>query len=136
MFHSEVGICAHDASVDHLDVHALGSCFQRFDLFNQKYNPFGQRTLRDVFLKTDNYIEGTGTQILGAVVAGEYRRRLWVSPVLACKFKWARVIEQCQGRSSCDVVLAVGVDRGACNDWIEASFEYARQLRFVVAASS
>ncbi|PHJ19125.1 amp deaminase [Cystoisospora suis] len=58
MFHSEVGICAHDASVDHLDVHALGSCFQRFDLFNQKYNPFGQRTLRDVFLKTDNYIEG------------------------------------------------------------------------------
>ncbi|PFH35827.1 AMP deaminase [Besnoitia besnoiti] len=58
VFHSEVGIGAHDASIDHLNVHALGSCFQRFDLFNQKYNPFGQKTLRDIFLKTDNYIEG------------------------------------------------------------------------------
>ncbi|KEP67238.1 UNVERIFIED_CONTAM: AMP deaminase [Hammondia hammondi] len=58
LFHTEVGIGAHDASIDHLNVHALGSCFQRFDLFNQKYNPFGQKTLRDVFLKTDNYIEG------------------------------------------------------------------------------
>lgn len=36
----------------------LGSCFQRFDLFNQKYNPFGQARLRDVFLKTDNHIKG------------------------------------------------------------------------------
>ena len=35
-----------------------GSCFQRFDLFNQKYNPFGQACLRDVFLKTDNHIKG------------------------------------------------------------------------------
>ena len=35
-----------------------GTCFQRFDLFNQKYNPFGQACLRDVFLKTDNHIQG------------------------------------------------------------------------------
>ncbi|XP_026192261.1 AMP deaminase 2-like [Cyclospora cayetanensis] len=55
---SSMGLDAYAASVDCLGVHALGSCFQRFDLFNQKYNPFGQRTLRDVFLKTDNHLRG------------------------------------------------------------------------------
>ncbi|XP_026192302.1 AMP deaminase 3 [Cyclospora cayetanensis] len=58
LFDRELGFSAREASVDHLNVHALGSCFQRFDLFNQKYNPFGQARLRDVFLKTDNYIKG------------------------------------------------------------------------------
>ena len=53
-----INIDAFSTSVDMLGVHALGACFQRFDLFNQKYNPFGQKTLRDVFLKTDNYIQG------------------------------------------------------------------------------
>ena len=56
-----MGIDAYTASVDFLGVHALGSCFQRFDLFNEKYNPFGQRALRDVFLKADNYINGRQT---------------------------------------------------------------------------
>lgn len=47
----------------------LGSCFQRFDLFNQKYNPFGQARLRDVFLKTDNHIKGSSYFIfLGSFV--------------------------------------------------------------------
>ncbi|KAL8425960.1 hypothetical protein Efla_000937 [Eimeria flavescens] len=55
---SSMGLDASAASVDFLGVHALGSCFQRFDLFNQKYNPFGQRALRDVFLKTDNLVKG------------------------------------------------------------------------------
>jgi len=32
--------------------------FGRFDKFNAKYNPFGDKRLRDIFLKTDNYIEG------------------------------------------------------------------------------
>jgi len=32
--------------------------FQRFDKFNSKYNPFGDKQLRDVFLKTDNLIDG------------------------------------------------------------------------------
>ncbi|CDJ66749.1 adenosine monophosphate deaminase, putative [Eimeria necatrix] len=58
LFQKELGFSASEASVDHLNVHALGSCFQRFDLFNQKYNPFGQARLRDVFLKTDNHIKG------------------------------------------------------------------------------
>ena len=33
--------------------------FHRFDKFNAKYNPIGESRLREVFLKTDNYIDGT-----------------------------------------------------------------------------
>ncbi|PHJ22320.1 amp deaminase [Cystoisospora suis] len=51
VFQEELGLTdAEDLNVDLLDVHALGNCFQRFDLFNQKYNPFGQKTLRDCSL--------------------------------------------------------------------------------------
>ncbi|VDQ16581.1 unnamed protein product [Trichobilharzia regenti] len=32
--------------------------FHRFDKFNAKYNPIGQSQLREVFLKSDNYIKG------------------------------------------------------------------------------
>lgn len=32
--------------------------FHRFDKFNAKYNPIGESRLREVFLKTDNYIGG------------------------------------------------------------------------------
>ena len=32
--------------------------FHRFDKFNAKYNPIGESRLREVFLKTDNYLNG------------------------------------------------------------------------------
>lgn len=32
--------------------------FQRFDKFNAKYNPVGASELRDLYLKTENYING------------------------------------------------------------------------------
>ena len=32
--------------------------FHRFDKFNAKYHPVGESRLREIFLKTDNYIEG------------------------------------------------------------------------------
>ena len=32
--------------------------FHRFDKFNLKYNPVGESRLREIFLKTDNYIKG------------------------------------------------------------------------------
>lgn len=32
--------------------------FHRFDKFNSKYNPIGESLLREIFIKTDNYIEG------------------------------------------------------------------------------
>ncbi|CAI7722060.1 AMP deaminase, putative [Plasmodium vivax] len=58
IFDQELKTSAYEATVDTLAVNALGSCFHRFDLFNDKYNPFGQKLLREIFLKTDNYIEG------------------------------------------------------------------------------
>lgn len=48
----------HELSVDTLDVHADNSTFHRFDRFNLKYNPFGQSRLREIFMKTDNFIKG------------------------------------------------------------------------------
>ena len=45
-------------SVDTLDVHAHNDTFHRFDKFNLKYNPCGQSRLREIFLKTDNLVQG------------------------------------------------------------------------------
>ncbi|XP_053313540.1 AMP deaminase 1 isoform X2 [Spea bombifrons] len=48
----------YDLTVDSLDVHAGRQTFQRFDKFNAKYNPVGASELRDLYLKTDNSIDG------------------------------------------------------------------------------
>ncbi|XP_059832215.1 AMP deaminase 3-like isoform X1 [Hypanus sabinus] len=48
----------YDLTVDSLDVHAGRQTFHRFDKFNAKYNPVGASELRDLYLKTDNYIQG------------------------------------------------------------------------------
>ncbi|KAK9404597.1 AMP deaminase 1 [Crotalus adamanteus] len=47
-----------DLTVDSLDVHAGRQTFQRFDKFNAKYNPVGASELRDLYLKTENAING------------------------------------------------------------------------------
>ncbi|XP_072166234.1 AMP deaminase 2-like [Diadema setosum] len=49
---------AYDMNVDMLDVHADRNTFHRFDKFNSKYNPVGESKLREIFIKTDNFIEG------------------------------------------------------------------------------
>ena len=53
-----LGVTPFDLSVDMLDVHADRNTFHRFDKFNAKYNPIGESKLRELFLKTDNEIEG------------------------------------------------------------------------------
>ncbi|XP_023649199.1 AMP deaminase 2 isoform X2 [Paramormyrops kingsleyae] len=53
-----MNLTAFDLSVDTLDVHADRNTFHRFDKFNAKYNPIGESILREIFIKTDNYIEG------------------------------------------------------------------------------
>ncbi|XP_042906606.1 AMP deaminase 2 isoform X3 [Parasteatoda tepidariorum] len=53
-----LNLTAYDLSVDVLDVHADRNTFHRFDKFNAKYNPIGESRLREIFLKTDNFIEG------------------------------------------------------------------------------
>ncbi|KAA1469716.1 AMP deaminase [Dentipellis sp. KUC8613] len=51
-------LTAYDLSIDTLDMHAHQDSFHRFDKFNLKYNPIGESRLREIFLKTDNYIHG------------------------------------------------------------------------------
>ncbi|CAG8723270.1 15006_t:CDS:10, partial [Racocetra persica] len=51
-------LTAYDLSIDTLDMHAHTDSFHRFDKFNLKYNPIGESRLREIFLKTDNYIKG------------------------------------------------------------------------------
>uniref|UniRef100_A0A7M6DPC9 AMP deaminase n=1 Tax=Clytia hemisphaerica TaxID=252671 RepID=A0A7M6DPC9_9CNID len=54
----ELNLNVYDLSVDKLDVHADGSLFHRFDKFNAKYNPIGKSKVREIFMKTDNYMGG------------------------------------------------------------------------------
>uniref|UniRef100_A0A8C7Z7H7 AMP deaminase n=1 Tax=Oryzias sinensis TaxID=183150 RepID=A0A8C7Z7H7_9TELE len=53
-----MNLTAFDLSVDTLDMHADRNTFHRFDKFNSKYNPIGESILREIFIKTDNCIEG------------------------------------------------------------------------------
>eukprot|EP00808_Paulinella_micropora_P019542 g9322.t1 len=54
-----MGLVVHDLSIDLLDVNAgSGQAYHRFDRFNLKYNPLGDRGLREVFLKTQNHQKG------------------------------------------------------------------------------
>ncbi|KAK9465298.1 hypothetical protein V1512DRAFT_54768 [Lipomyces arxii] len=53
-----LNLTAYDLSIDTLDMHAHRDTFHRFDKFNLKYNPIGESRLREIFLKTDNYIQG------------------------------------------------------------------------------
>ncbi|XP_072049506.1 AMP deaminase 2-like isoform X2 [Amphiura filiformis] len=53
-----LNMTAYDITVDTLDVHADRNTFHRFDKFNSKYNPIGESKLREIFIKTDNYLNG------------------------------------------------------------------------------
>jgi len=53
-----MNLTSYDLTVDMLDVHADRNTFHRFDKFNAKYNPIGESRLREVFLKTDNFLGG------------------------------------------------------------------------------
>ncbi|KAJ2574664.1 AMP deaminase, partial [Coemansia sp. RSA 1804] len=39
-------------------MHVQKDEYRRFDRFNLKYNPVGESRLREIFLKTDNYMHG------------------------------------------------------------------------------
>lgn len=54
-----LNLSGYDLSIDTLDMHAHKDTFHRFDKFNLKYNPIGESRLREIFLKTNNYIQGS-----------------------------------------------------------------------------
>ncbi|KAK4056829.1 AMP deaminase [Microbotryomycetes sp. JL221] len=53
-----LNLTPYDLSIDTLDMHAHQKSFHRFDKFNLSYNPIGESRLREIFLKTDNFIDG------------------------------------------------------------------------------
>ncbi|KAF9361450.1 AMP deaminase [Mortierella sp. AD094] len=53
-----LNLTAYDLSIDTLDMHAHKDSFHRFDMFNLKYNPIGESRLREIFMKSDNKING------------------------------------------------------------------------------
>ena len=57
---AQLGLSSYDLSIDTLDMHTTmhDNTFHRFDKFNNKYNPAGQSKLREIFIKSDNHIEG------------------------------------------------------------------------------
>lgn len=77
-------LTAYDLSIDTLDMHAHQDSFHRFDKFNLKYNPIGESRLREIFLKTDNYIKG---RYLAELTQGMLSRRC---------LKWNRVSQTYQ----------------------------------------
>ncbi|NXN18445.1 AMPD1 deaminase, partial [Indicator maculatus] len=56
--YQKLNLHPYDLTVDSLDVHAGRQTFHRFDKFNAKYNPVGASELRDLYLKTENTING------------------------------------------------------------------------------
>ncbi|XP_013880830.1 AMP deaminase 3b [Austrofundulus limnaeus] len=67
----------YDLTVDSLDVHAGRQTFHRFDKFNSKYNPVGASELREIYLKTDNYINGEYFARLIKEVANELEESIY-----------------------------------------------------------
>lgn len=51
-------VTAYDLSIDTLDMHAHQDSLHQFDKFNLKYNPIGESRLREIFLKSNDYIQG------------------------------------------------------------------------------
>ncbi|TPX48403.1 AMP deaminase [Synchytrium endobioticum] len=73
-----LSLTAYDLSIDTLDMHAHTDSFHRFDKFNLKYNPMGESRLREIFLKTDNFIQGKflaemTKEVMSDLEAGKYQ---------------------------------------------------------------
>jgi len=91
-----LGLTAYDISIDTLDMHAHDT-FHRFDRFNLKYNPCGQSRLREIFLKTDNSIEGRylaelTKEVMGDLEASKYQLAEWrISIYGRKKDEWSKL---------------------------------------------
>ena len=54
----DIDLTVEQITLDVIDVQADHTLFNRFDRFNAKYNPAGNSSLRTIFLKAENDIEG------------------------------------------------------------------------------
>ncbi|KAJ3374171.1 AMP deaminase [Allomyces arbusculus] len=77
-----LNLTAYDLSIDTLDMHAHRDTFHRFDRFNMKYSPVGESRLREIFMKTDNYIGGRylaelTKEVLSDLEGSKYQHAEW-----------------------------------------------------------
>ncbi|KAG8691951.1 AMP deaminase [Ceratobasidium sp. 423] len=77
-----LNLTAYDLSIDTLDMHAHQEAFHRFDKFNLKYNPIGEARLREIFMKTDNHIQGRylaelTQEVMTDLEQGKYQNCEW-----------------------------------------------------------
>lgn len=70
---SKAGI-TENLTIDQLNVQADHTLFERFDNFNNKYNPLGIGDLRSLLLKTDNFMNGRYFAELIRDVFAQYSR--------------------------------------------------------------
>ena len=91
-------LTAYDLSIDTLDMHAHDT-LHRFDRFNLKYNPAGQSRLREIFLKTDNFIAGRylaeiTKEVMSDLEASKYQLAEWrVSIYGRRRDEWAKLAD-------------------------------------------
>nr|XP_040049579.1 AMP deaminase 2 isoform X2 [Gasterosteus aculeatus aculeatus] len=94
-----MNLTAFDLSVDTLDMHADRNTFHRFDKFNAKYNPIGESILREIFIKTDNYIEGKYfghiiKEVMADLEESKYQNvELRLSIYGRCRDEWDKLAE-------------------------------------------
>ena len=92
-----LNLTAYDLSIDTLDMHAHKDSFHRFDKFNLKYNPIGESRLREIFLKTDNYIQGRylaelTKEVISDLEASKYQHVEWrISIYGRSKDEWTKL---------------------------------------------
>ena len=55
---ADIGLSEEQITLDVIDVQADNTLFDRFDRFNAKYNPAGNSSLREIFLKSENDLKG------------------------------------------------------------------------------
>ena len=77
-----LNLTSYDLNIDSMDMHAHQDSFHRFDRFNLKYNPLGESRLREVFLKTDNKIQGRylaeiTKEVIADLEASKYQTAEW-----------------------------------------------------------
>ena len=97
-----LNLTAYDLSIDTLDMHAHKDSFHRFDKFNLKYNPIGESRLREIFLKTDNYIQGRylaelTKEVISDLEASKYQHVEWrISIYGRSKDEWYKLAKWVQ----------------------------------------
>ena len=99
-----LNLSAYDLSIDTLDMHAHKE-FHRFDNFNLKYNPMGESRLREIFLKTDNFLNGRylaelTQQVISDLEATKYQMVEWRLSIYGrSKVEWSKLAKWVLGNN-------------------------------------